>query len=308
MWIGTPFGFLMPAIRPPKTVPVGDTRTLQIRSRRSIDLDILRATYMAGKLGSTLHTPQMDYRYRAYCTPEAFAFAVARMVTEIDYTKFKPQTRRYGDHLLHEFYNRVWAVYDAAFPTPRSSTTYPSYSGAGSSTVVGTPRRPYPRPTPGRYVVDGGAAPGRQLDAPATTVNGWPAYESLYPPYRGGYSRDDSAYQPDPTTLVEPDEPDEPDELDAAVSTGDAILDDLHMRLEVLLYVIGEDEPMSHAQCGHHSDRARERCKRRQKRQDEGEVADLRKQLAERHRELAEEETTSAVAQSDSSLTVNASN
>lgn len=302
VWIATPFGFLMPAIRPPDTVPSGDTRTLQVRSRRAVDLDILRAVYLPGKLGRTLHTPYMDYRYRAYCTPEAFGFAVAQMIVDIDYTKFKPQTDRFRDDALHAFYNRVWSVYNAAFPTPSAAYSggYASGSPGSSATpaaVTGTATAPGPAvPSPGRAVV--GVNLARE---PAGT--GWPRFE-LGPAskdYRSGYRRDDAAYEPD--LGADP----EPDDADSAVSTGDAILDDLHMRLEVLQYVISQDEPMSHTQCGHHSARARERCKRRQKRLDDAEVADLQAQIVTRQRELVDDEKTTAVAQSDSQTTVDAS-
>lgn len=110
MWIATSYGFLMPAIRPPKTVAKDDDRTLQVRARRPKDLDILRAEYMKGKLGPTVHTPKFDYEYRAYCTPEAFALAVARMIVEIDYLKFKPTTDRYEDNELHDMYNSMWGT------------------------------------------------------------------------------------------------------------------------------------------------------------------------------------------------------
>ncbi len=110
-WIMTSFGILMPAIRPPKTVDPGDERTLQIRTRREHELTILRAQYMPRTLGPTLHTPTFDYEYRAYCTPEAFAFAMARLITEIDYTKFKPTVKeRYYDLELYDTYNSIWGV------------------------------------------------------------------------------------------------------------------------------------------------------------------------------------------------------
>lgn len=111
MWAMTPFGILMPAIRPLHTVAAGDKRTMQIRSRRAKDLDILRARYMLGQLGKTIHTPSFDYEYRAYCVPEDFAAAMAAMVMEINYKKFKPTTEDwYEDADLHDCYNSIWAT------------------------------------------------------------------------------------------------------------------------------------------------------------------------------------------------------
>lgn len=110
MWVFTSFGLLMPAIRPPKYCPTYDDRKLQIRARRSKDLDILRAKFMPNSLGETIHTPSMDYEYRAYCTHEAWAVAMMRMSLEIDYTKFKPTTDRYKDSVYHSVLNRIWGV------------------------------------------------------------------------------------------------------------------------------------------------------------------------------------------------------
>ncbi len=111
MWMFTPFGILMPAIRPPRTVAANDPHTLQIRARREKDLDILRAKYMTNSLGATIYTPDKDYEYRAYCTPEAFAVAAMQMILEIDYLKFKPTTEdRFRDKELHSTYNSVWGA------------------------------------------------------------------------------------------------------------------------------------------------------------------------------------------------------
>ncbi len=110
MWVMTGFGILMPAIRPPKTVPEDDNRTIQVRSRRAKDLDILRDEYMGDELGPTIATPEFDYNYRAYCTPEAWGRALYNMAQDIDYEKFKPTTDRYNDHELHAVYNSIWGT------------------------------------------------------------------------------------------------------------------------------------------------------------------------------------------------------
>lgn len=110
MWVMTSFGILMPSLRPPKTVPLGDNRTLQVRTRREQDLDILRDEYMGDQLGPTIATPDFDYNYRAYCTPEAFGQAVYQLSLDINFEKFKPTTMRYGDSELHGVYNRIWTT------------------------------------------------------------------------------------------------------------------------------------------------------------------------------------------------------
>jgi len=121
VWNMVPFGILMPSLRPAKYLPEGDNRTLQIRARRSHELDILRDQYMGDELGPTVRLPRSDYEYRAYCTPEAYARAMTLMIVGgvsrtgvtvpgIDYTKFKPTTDRFNDKQLHATYNRIWSV------------------------------------------------------------------------------------------------------------------------------------------------------------------------------------------------------
>src|SRR4051794_18513239 len=90
MWIFAPFGLLMPAEIPAKYKKPGQENTIQIRARRSKDLDILRARYMLGTLGPTLHTPDKDYEYRAYADREDWKEALGLMTDDISYSKFKP--------------------------------------------------------------------------------------------------------------------------------------------------------------------------------------------------------------------------
>lgn len=132
MWVFATFGILMPAIRPPATVAKDDPKTLQIRSRRAKDLDILRAKYMLGTLGATIHTPQLDYEYRAYCEPQHFSEALSKMVLDIDWKKFKPETiDKYADEDLHRFYNAVWGVMFSAFSEKKVNLlgVSPEFSG-----------------------------------------------------------------------------------------------------------------------------------------------------------------------------------
>ncbi len=113
MWIMTPFGILMPSQRPTATM-VGDARSLQIRARDKQALQFLKRHYMPTTLGKIIHTPDFDYEYRAYCTKADFAEAMDRMIGEIDYEKFKPQTEvalgKIDGGKLHTLYNRIWSV------------------------------------------------------------------------------------------------------------------------------------------------------------------------------------------------------
>jgi hypothetical protein len=136
MWVFTPFGILMPGLRPKHTVPAGDDRLLQVRARRIQDLEILRARYMPG-MGDIIRLPHTDYQFRAYCTHEQWAAALAGMAMDIDYVKFKEQTeKKYGDRKLHDLYTKLWFSIFSAFPkgssydrpTPKSwSYTTTSY-------------------------------------------------------------------------------------------------------------------------------------------------------------------------------------
>lgn len=115
MWIMTPFGILMPALRPYDTIKdPNDERYLQVRARDKRALTYLRRHYMRETLGPTIGTPRMDYEYRAYCVHEDFAIAVSTMIEAIDYEKFKPETEialgpKRGRR-LHFLYNRIWGV------------------------------------------------------------------------------------------------------------------------------------------------------------------------------------------------------
>jgi hypothetical protein len=117
MWICTPFGILMPAVRPAKHTPAGDNRTMQVRARHKEYLDIFRADFCP-ELGESIHFPNMDYQWKAYVTPEALAAAMAKLMLAIDFEKFKPEsykTEKWGGlpqpkaTQLHGLYNTMWA-------------------------------------------------------------------------------------------------------------------------------------------------------------------------------------------------------
>ncbi len=153
MWVMTSFGILMPSIRPPHTVPEGDNRTIQVRTRREQDLDILRDEYMGDELGPTIATPTFDYNFRAYCTPEAWGRALFDMALEIDYEKFKPTTDRYDDHELHGVYNSIWgtvcrlnAPWGGKGWSNEPITTHTEPLGTSGYTVVaGPPKKTEPK-------------------------------------------------------------------------------------------------------------------------------------------------------------------
>lgn len=110
MQIFWPGGILMPALRPPHTVPVGDNRLIQVRARRREHLWRLKERYLP-ELGDVIQLPHTDYEYRAYCTHEQLASALALMALDIDYIKSKSQAvEQYQDNELYETNNAVWGT------------------------------------------------------------------------------------------------------------------------------------------------------------------------------------------------------
>ncbi len=133
MWICTGFGMFMPVLRPKelfdKNFP-DDPRTIQIRARREKELDMLRELYMPD-LGANVATPDRDYNFRAYCTPEVAADGFAKAIREINYEHFKETSETvYHDKPLHDVYMRIWSAATALNPPyggwKSKSYSYPS--------------------------------------------------------------------------------------------------------------------------------------------------------------------------------------
>jgi hypothetical protein len=266
MWAMTPFGILMPAVRPKHTIVLGDDRTMQIRTRRAKDLDILRARYMQGALGETLHTPDKDYEYRAYCTPHAFAVAMMQMILEIDYLKFKPTTvDQYQDHELHDCYNAIWSVVLRNLSTGKHQWEYWNTKG---TLVGGKSPSSHTTSSPG-WVGSNGSGSGIFDEA---GDDGW-SMDSLLQLPRGPVHRNSSvvrdAYQPDPTMEVV----DLPD-LDRVVDEDDLFLAEENRVLDALY---AEIDSITHTKCAHPaSDNARARCRRRRRRAETARLAEIR--------------------------------
>lgn len=112
MWIITGFGMFMPVLRPKELFKKGDdpAQTIQIRARRRKELDMLRKLHMP-ELGKTVSTPNRDYQFRAYCTPEVASAGFAKAIAEINYEHFKETTETvYHDKKLHDVCMRIWSV------------------------------------------------------------------------------------------------------------------------------------------------------------------------------------------------------
>lgn len=299
MWLFTSGGLLMPSARPPKTVPLGDDRTLQIRARRWRDLDRLRTEYMQGKLGPIMHTPKMDYEFRAYCTPEAFAWAVFQMIMGIDYQKFKPTTEdRYGDKELHTAYNAVWATvmthlgswerYAAAQGKP---SPYPKRAASNGVDLAkpGVGNADYSTSTSKKtvYTVPPESITDLGTDPLGSFSTGWPATS----PYNSSFYRDDDARDDDPW---------------ATDATSDrAYIDYLYDQAERLERDLRDDAPMSHKDCAHNgSDNSRARCRRRHRRHLADELAKVRAEIDEMTHLVNKSNSNGEVAESSTDVTV----
>lgn len=122
MWIMTSYGILMPASIPadlaedPAHPAFG--YDLQVRSRDRATLQKCRTRYMSHyHTSEIIATPDLDYDFRFYCQNDDFGYAVANMIGQIDYEKFKPTTLRKGNggKHLHMVYNEIWQVVFGAY-------------------------------------------------------------------------------------------------------------------------------------------------------------------------------------------------
>lgn len=77
-----------------------DPTCLLVRARKAGHLEAL-----LGRGAEVVETRDADYRYRASCSRQQVAEAVARQVEGISYDNFKDSVQ---DDLLHRLYMRVW--------------------------------------------------------------------------------------------------------------------------------------------------------------------------------------------------------
>lgn len=309
MWIMASFGVLMPAIRPPHTVPKDDSRTLQIRSRRAKDLDILRAQYMQGKLGPTIYTPNFDYEYRAYCEPSDFGWALFQMAEEIDYKKFKPTTEdKYADHELHQLYNAIWSTmygrfghkggwssYTPARPTPYTPATnsrVPSPGkGAGKKGKKNTVEvKHYSTIRPADEVDD----VTRWRDPAGGT--GWPLTQNPPGLYRSDAARDE--YEPDVLDEVDRLLKDNDAVVDAVVEgdvvtyTPESLIDRAWAEIDAI--IASENDWFNHTKCDHGvSKKADDACEREFRSKNNHRIAELRELIYEYEKSLGTAHTGS---------------
>lgn len=127
MWVFADFGLLMPASIPAldskhlsakdrdalSVWSYGGIYDLQVRARAKEHLQHFMDNYMeVGTFNPEMHaTPEMDYNFRFYTTRKAFAQAMALVIEEIDYEKFKPTAERYSwGKQYHSVLNSIWGT------------------------------------------------------------------------------------------------------------------------------------------------------------------------------------------------------
>jgi hypothetical protein len=98
MWIFTSEGFY-------SVVQKAGESILTVRARRQEDLERLQK-YLP-RLSTIYSERGSDYAYRANCTHEEWALALARMALTIDYSNFKSTVL---ENARHEAYMRVWSA------------------------------------------------------------------------------------------------------------------------------------------------------------------------------------------------------
>lgn len=119
MIVGTHFGLFMPALRPGWEKLAEGEPELQVRSRRKIDLENLRAfmTEHGLTLGEPFALPHTDYQWRAYCTRQHWGHVLYLISLDIDYTKFKDTPAKYHkDTKLTDAYGKIWNATLHCFP------------------------------------------------------------------------------------------------------------------------------------------------------------------------------------------------
>jgi hypothetical protein len=109
MWLCLPGGMYAVSHRWPGSIPAGDSRDIQVRSRKRKYLDRLRASYLPelgpdqGRAGQGT-----DYGHRAFCSADQLAKGMARMALATDASGFKDHC---VDADLHGVYHSIWNAY-----------------------------------------------------------------------------------------------------------------------------------------------------------------------------------------------------
>jgi hypothetical protein len=109
MWLMTPDG-MYSVVKPEVTDPFfqahGQEGDLVVRARSKDDLEALR--HWLPEMRAIVPTEFRDYGFRVFVAADHVAWAVARMVLDIDYTNFKDQVKITQGSERAGVYGRVW--------------------------------------------------------------------------------------------------------------------------------------------------------------------------------------------------------
>jgi hypothetical protein len=122
MWILTPLGFFS-IVQKPNDSAAG---TLTVRARVRSDLESLKASVLPG-LGAITESKSTDYRFRATAPRALVETALAKLVTQLDYSNFKTQVSTAQGAKRANLYHDVWSVLQRMQGDP-------SYKASGKKT------------------------------------------------------------------------------------------------------------------------------------------------------------------------------
>lgn len=117
MIVGLEFGFYVPALIPVEHRTPGDDRILQVRTRRAVDLDRLRESYLPDLGETVVLKGGSDFQFRAYCTLEQWGLALYWASLDIDYINEKNGAKtKYHDGPLYNLFEKIWTAALTSFP------------------------------------------------------------------------------------------------------------------------------------------------------------------------------------------------
>lgn len=106
MWLFTPFGFFS-AVRDKRT-----NESIVVRARIKRHLEQLLG--QTGETATILETPDSDYRWRIFLSPEQWTKMAAELARQIDYCNFKSEAerrQRYHDDPYCGMLHDIWDLH-----------------------------------------------------------------------------------------------------------------------------------------------------------------------------------------------------
>ena len=105
MWLVTPIGFFSIVQKPSDK----QNDTLTVRSRLRSDLVALKQQYLPS-LGEILESHDTDYQFRAVAPKADVSTAMAKLISNLDYSNFKSEVAKQQGKKRASLYRQVWDV------------------------------------------------------------------------------------------------------------------------------------------------------------------------------------------------------